>query len=281
MRRRTATQSETDVSTLAKIAVILAVLYAAVLAAAYFGQRRLMYFPDRQRVAPAAIGLAGVTEIVLNAPDGAYNIAWWGKARPGQPTILYFHGNGGGLIDRKPRIERFMAEGWGVLMMAYRGYAGSTGSPTEGDNIADALRAHAHLVASGVPPGRIVAYGESLGTGVATALAEAQPVAGLILDAPYTSTVDVALSRYPYLPVRRYLRDRYETSSRIARVSVPILILHGARDEVIPVALGREVARLAGARATFIELPNGMHSDLYINGNNALDHVRAWMAKLK
>ena len=116
-------------SLLIKLAVGVLIAYALVACAAYFGQRRLMYFPDRVRTPPAQAGLANVEERVLRTPDGTRLIAWYGKAKPGQPTLLYFHGNGGGLADRAPRIERFMAEGWGVYMMAYRSYAGSTGKP--------------------------------------------------------------------------------------------------------------------------------------------------------
>ena len=117
-------------SLLLKIALGALCVYALIGLAAYLGQRRLLYFPDRARTLPVQAGLVGVEERVLNTPDGARIIAWYGKAKPGQPTILYFHGNGGGLVNRAPRVERFMAQGWGVYMMSYRGYSGGTGSPT-------------------------------------------------------------------------------------------------------------------------------------------------------
>ena len=103
--------------------------YAAILLAAYLGQRRLMYFPDRAHTLPAEVGLMDVEERVLKTPDGARVITWYGKARPGKPTLLYFHGNAGSLAVRAERIRRFMDEGWGVCMMSYRGYSGSKGSP--------------------------------------------------------------------------------------------------------------------------------------------------------
>ena len=115
-----------------KLLLGLAVAYVLVGVAGYFGQRKLMYFPDRARVQPAEVGLADVAERVLKTPDGARVIAWYGKARPGQPTLLYFHGNGGSLAIRAERIRRFMAEGWGVYMMTYRGYGGGTGKPDRG-----------------------------------------------------------------------------------------------------------------------------------------------------
>ncbi len=264
-----------------KIVLGVLALVVVVIAAAYFGQRRLMYFPDRAKVMPGDAGLRGVDEIILAAPDGKRIVHWWGRAKAGQPTILYLHGNGGGLADRAPRIERFMTEGWGILMMAYRSYAGSEGSPTEPDNVADAVRAFDYLVASGVRPAGIIIYGESLGTGVATQVAIQRPAAaGLILDAPYTSTADIGALRFPFLPVNRGLQDRYETRRHILQVRMPLLVLHGALDNVIPVAMGREVARLANEPKTYVEFPRGGHTDLYLNGNNAIDHIRAWVNRV-
>ena len=147
---------------------------------------------------------------MLKTPDGARLVAWYGKAKPGQPTLLYFHGNAGSLAVRAERIRRFMDEGWGVYMMTYRGYGGSTGSPSETANVADARLAYGALVQEGVDPASIILYGESLGTGVAVRLATERPAGGLILDAPYTSIVEVAAQAYPFLPVRYFLKDRYE-----------------------------------------------------------------------
>src|SRR5499427_5345639 len=268
-------------SHLAKLAAFALFAYAAVLLAAYFGQRRLMYFPDPERVEPADTGLIGVVERIIETPDGERLVAWYGRAKPGEPTLLYFHGNAGGLAIRAPRIQRFMDEGWGVFMLAYRGYAGSTGRPTEAANVADAGLAYAALVHEGVAPASIILYGESLGTGIATRLATERPAGGLILDAPYTSIVDVAAQAYPYLPVRHVLQDRYETVTLIGKVHMPLLILHGERDPVIPVAMGRELFRLANEPKRLATFPNAAHSDIYIDANPALDAVRHWIGALK
>jgi uncharacterized protein len=263
-----------------KLVIGVAAAYVLIALAGYLAQRKLMYFPDRARTPPAAVGLPDVEERVLKTPDGARVIAWYGKARPGQPTLLYFHGNGGSLAIRAERIRRFMAEGWGVFMMTYRSYGGSTGSPTETNNVADARLAHGALVQEGVAAQSIIAYGESLGTNIATRVAAERPVGGLILDAPYTAIVDVAAGAYPFLPVRYFLSDRYETSKYIASVKVPLLILHGERDPVIPVAMGKELYRLANEPKRIVLFPNGHHSDLYIDGNNAIEAVRKWVPSL-
>jgi len=267
-------------STLVKILAAIVSVYLLVALVMYMGQRRLMYFPDAKHVLPGHAGLANVSERILNAPDGARNIVWYGKAKPGQPTLLYFHGNGGGLAERADRIQRFMGQGWGIYMMAYRGYAGSTGYPTEANNIADARRAYDALVQEGVPPSSIILYGESLGTNVATRMAAEKASSGLILESPYTSVLEIALTDYPFLPVRLLLSDRYETDKVIPQVRVPVLILHGKQDDVIPVAMAHRLVKLANEPKRLVILPEGEHSDLYLDGNNALPVVRDWIKGL-
>jgi len=247
---------------------------------AYFGQRKLIYFPDRARVLPAELGLAGVEERILKTPDGERLVAWYAKAKPGEPTLLYFHGNGGGLRERAERIRQFTAEGWGVYMMAYRGYAGSTGTPTEVANVADARLAYGALLLEGVPAEAIIAYGESLGTYVAARIAVERRVGGLILEAPYTSIARVGGQIYPYLPVDLLLIDRYDTDKIIAQVKVPILVIHGALDRTVPVAMGREIASLANEPKQLMILPNAGHNNLYLDGNEALVVVRNWIGAL-
>ena len=267
-------------STLVKILAAAVGVYLLVALIMYMGQRRLMYFPDTVRSLPAQAGLPNVSERVLNTPDGARIVVWYGKARPGQPTLLYFHGNGGGLADRAERFRRFMGQGWGVYMMAYRGYAGSTGYPTEANNVADARRAYDALVQEGVPAGSIILYGESLGTNLATRMAAEKDSAGLILEAPYTSVLDIALTDYPFLPVRLLLSDRYETDKVLPQVKVPLLIIHGKEDGIIPVSMAQKLAKLANEPKRLVIFPEGDHSDLYVNGNNALPVVRDWIRGL-
>jgi uncharacterized protein len=267
-------------SLLAKLAVFALCAYAAILLAAYLGQRRLMYFPDRAYTRPAEAGLPDVEERVLKTPDGARVITWYGKAQPGKPTLLYFHGNAGSLAVRAERIRRFMNEGWGVCMMSYRGYSGSKGSPTETANMADARLAYGALVQDGLDPASIILYGESLGTGIAVRLATERPAGGLILDAPYTSILEVAAQAYPFLPVGTFLKDRYESRNYIAQVHMPLLILHGERDPVIPVAMGRELLRLANEPKKLVTFPFAGHSNIYVDGNPGLDAVRAWIGEL-
>jgi len=250
-----------------KLALIVAAVYALIAVAAFVAQRKLMYFPDAARVSPQSLGLAGVEERVLETPDGARLVAWYAPAAPGRPTILYFHGNAGNLANRSDRIRKYLTRGFGMLMMSYRGYSGSTGSPSERANVADAKLAYEALLAAGVAPGEIVVYGESLGSGVAVQLAAAKPVAGIVLDAPYTSIVDVAAGAYPYLPVRPFLLDRYETLRHLPAVKAPLLVVHGEDDEVIPVAMGRAVYAAAKGPKEIVTFPGAGHSDHHLYGS--------------
>ncbi len=260
---------------LMNVAGMSVALYALVVAAAWLGQRHLMYVPDPARVTPTAAGLTGVDEHVLEAPDGARVMTWRTTAVPGRPYLLYLHGNAGNLASRADRFQRYQARGVGLMMLSWRGYSGSTGRPSEAKNVADARLGYDALVESGVRPEDIVIYGELLGSGVAIQLAVERKVAALVLDAPYTSIVDVALLSYPYLPVRPLLIDRYESDRHIKQVEVPVLVLHGERDAVIPVRMGKALYEMVPGPRKLVLFPDGGHVDL--DGYGAVDVVMEWI----
>lgn len=238
-------------------------------------QRRLMYFPDTTYFTPLQAGLADVTEVALEAPDGARVIAWHASAKPGRPTILYFHGNAGSLETRVARIEKYKAQGLGVFMMTYRGFGGSSGKPSEAANVADAMRAYNRLTATGVDPLDIIIYGESLGTGVAVQVAAEKRVKGVVLDAPYTSMVDLAALHHPLIPGRWFMTDRYETRRHIGRVTAPLLVIHGERDSIVPIEMGREIYTLAPGPKTIKTFPDAGHDDHYKFGS--YDALYGWI----
>ncbi|HEY8248046.1 MAG TPA: alpha/beta hydrolase [Hyphomicrobium sp.] len=256
-----------------KLSFGLAALYAVVALSAFFFQRRLTYFPDPERTAPASFNLPRVEERIIET-DGERLVSWFAPASPGRPTILYFHGNAGNLASRSERVRRFLARGWGVLFMSYRGYSGSSGSPSERANVADAKRAYEMLRREGVPPEDIIVYGESLGSGVAVQVAAEKGIAGLVLDAPYTSIVDVAAVSYPYLPVRPFILDRYETMRYLPKVTAPLLVMHGEEDGVIPVAMGKAVYAAANAPKEIVTFPHAGHSDHHLYGS--YDELFRW-----
>jgi fermentation-respiration switch protein FrsA (DUF1100 family) len=261
-----------------KIVLGLAAAYLVVGIAVLIAQRRLMYFPDSTRVPPSSFALPGVEEVVLTPADGARLVAWYGRASPGLPTILYFHGNAGNLASRSERVRKFLAQGIGIFMLSYRGYSGSTGSPTERANVADAKLAYDLLLKEGIAPEDIILYGESLGSGVAVQLAAERRVGGIILDAPYTSIVDVAAGAYPIFPVRWFVFDRYETMRYLPDVQAPVLVLHGEEDEIIPVEMGRAVYAAASGPKEIVTFPGAGHSDHHLFGS--YEEIFRWIAAL-
>ena len=129
----------------------------------------------------------------------------------------------------------------GVFLLAYRGYSGSDGSPSEEGLYTDARTALDWLNAHGVADRQIVLYGESLGTGIATKMAAEREMALVVLESPYTSTAEVAALRFPFAPVDWFMKDRYESIAQIALVTEPLLIMHGDADQVIPQEFGRRL----------------------------------------
>lgn len=265
-------------SFLIKTAIILAILYGVLVFGAWRLQRHLMYFPDPVHTPPDVFGLSGVEEVSFETPDGARVLSWWAPAKRGQRTILYFHGNAGTLATRGERVRKYQAEGYGIFMMTYRGYGGSTGAPSERANVQDAKQAYDLLGEKGIAPQNIVVYGESLGSGVATQVAAAREVAGLILDAPYTTMVDVAHEHYPYLPARWFMTDRYLTTKFIGKINAPLLIVHGEDDAVIPVKMGRALYDMANGPKELATFPGAGHADHHAFGS--YEKIWNWLARL-
>ncbi|MFQ5625260.1 MAG: alpha/beta hydrolase, partial [Methyloligellaceae bacterium] len=234
--------------------------YVAICIAAYFGNRLFMYFPDPTRVSPAEAGLSGVAEVELPSGAGETLIAWHAKAKPGRPTILYFHGNAGNAATRAEKIETMRSRGAGVFYLNNPGYGGSSGRPSESANVAGAIAAYEHLRGLGVEARDIILYGESLGSGQATQLAGQAQVRAVVLEAPLTSTVDVGKRTYFFLPLGWLLSDQYRNTEHVAKVKAPVLVLHGEQDAVIPVAMGKRVYAAASEPKKLELIPGGAHS---------------------
>jgi uncharacterized protein len=239
------------------VAVCVA-LYATVVVGLFFGQRKILFRCDAAEVDPATIGLEA--EIVrLKTEDGERLFAWRISPAPGRPLILYFHGNAGGLDLRVERFRAMAKAGMGLLAIEYRGYASSTGSPSERGLKLDGEAAYAAAIASGVAPERIVPLGESLGSGVAVALAARHKVGALVLDSPYSSIVDVAAAAYWFAPVRTLLRDPFRNDLLIGSVKAPTLIVHGTKDAVVPIRFGAKLFGLANPPKEFWRVEGAAH----------------------
>ena len=245
-----------------------------------FIERALMYHPDRRVLSPEDVGADGFEAVWHERPGGVRVVSWVRPPRrPDAPTLFYLHGNGGHMGGRAGRITELTEDGAGLVIMSYRGYSGSGGKPSEAANLSDARAIfEASANALKVPMNRWVIFGESLGTAIATRLAEAYPVRGLVLDSPFTSMVATGGYHYPYLPVRWFLRDRYETDDIIGNVRVPILMLHHEVDAVVPSHMSVELARRATSPVTRHVIPGIGHVDHDSTGTMKV--VKRWIAEL-
>jgi len=259
--------------------IVVSVAYACGLAVLFLVQRSFLFpIPTAARTTPQAAGFPEAEEHVLTTADGEKVIVWHVPAKPGHPVILYFQGNGDFLAGFFGRFRELIADGTGVVALSYRGYAGSSGQPSERGLLVDAAAAYAFTTAR-YSPGRIVVWGFSLGTGVAVALAAEQPVGKLILEAPYTSTADVAASVFWFMPVRWVMRDQFRSDARIARVKAPLLIMHGTDDPAIPIVFGERLFALASEPKRFVRFPGGGHENL---GNfGAIEAARQFIGAAK
>jgi fermentation-respiration switch protein FrsA (DUF1100 family) len=252
-------------------------LYLALVLLLYLQQGRLLYPASTLRTSAAQARLAGIEDVEIRTEDGETIVGWWKPPEPGRALILYFHGNGGSLLNRRDRVRLLTRDGRGLLMVSYRGYSGSTGSPSEEGLRQDARAALAWL--NSYDSKRIVLYGESLGTGVAVRLATEAPVGGVILDSPYTSTADVARSAFWYMPITLLMRDQYRSIDRIGRLHAPLLVMHGEADSVIPIALSRALFAAANEPKRFVALPGVDHVAVLEAGG--LEPVRRFLDEIE
>jgi len=241
---------------------VAATLYLALLVALYVMQRRILFLPNREPPLVELVGQPGLQATSVTTTDGLTLLAWWLPPAEGAPVILYLHGNAGHIGHRGDRVRCFAAQGWGALLVEYRGYGGNPGAPSEAGLLADGAAGMAELARRAIPAARIVLWGESLGSGVAVPLAATHEVGAVVLETPFTSIADIARAQYPYAPVDLLLKDRFDSLSRVAAVRAPLLIVQGGRDRIVPPAMGRALLAAATAPAELWLAEEGGHSDL-------------------
>jgi fermentation-respiration switch protein FrsA (DUF1100 family) len=238
------------------------VAYVGAVALLYILQRDMLYRPPQTvRTAPADAGFPAAEEIVLDAADGERVIAWHVPPQDGKAVVMFFPGNGDVLATRVARLRALTEDGTGLLALSYRGYGGSTGHPTEPGLLLDVAAAYAFMAAR-YPSERIMVWGFSLGTGPAVALAAERPIGKLVLEAPYTSTADVAAAILPFIPVRALMKDQYRSDELIGKVTVPLLVMHGDRDPGISIRLGERMFALAHDPKRMVRFPLSGHENL-------------------
>ena len=247
-------------------------LYLAGLTWLYVHQRSYI-FPGAAH--GGATALADPEAIRFRTSDGLVLRAVYRPARDGQPTIVFFHGNGDTIAGSRVATQAFARAGYGLLLPEYRGYAGNPGSPSEDGLYKDGRAALQWLMGHGVERPQIIIMGNSLGSGVATEMALEHRVAALVLVSGFTSMVDVVQTHLPFVPAGLLVRDRFENARKLARIGCPTLILHGDADTLIPAAQGAALAAASG-HAQLDILPGKGHDLAYTA--IAQDRTLAWLA---
>lgn len=224
----------------------------------------LLFFPDPVLVAtPDRLGMA-YDEVVFATEDGERLHGWWIPAprKPARAHVLFLHGNAGNISHRLEHARALREAGFDVFLFDYRGYGRSTGTATVEGTHKDARAARKALLARhGVDPARVVYVGESLGGGVAVGLAGEAPPLALVLQSTFTSIADMARLHYPLIPAA-VVPDAYPTRRRLESLQVPVLIIHGDRDDIVPLAHGQALHAAARGRKRLEVIRGAGHNDL-------------------
>ena len=263
--------------------LVILLVVAVLLALAWGGQRRLIYLPMPADVPPIDEALPGARELTLATDDGLDLDAW--LAPPTDDDlgvgVLVANGNAGHRGLRAPLAEALRERGLTVLLFDYRGYAANPGRPSEEGLLADARAARAALLeATDLEADALLYYGESIGTGVVTALATEAPPGGLVLRSPFPELADVGRRHYPFLPVRTLLRDRYPVAEQLAEVTAPVTVVYGEDDRIVPPELSREAAAAAPDLHEVVAVPGGHNDRALLDGEALVDAVERLAAEV-
>ncbi len=230
---------------LLKVIFGIIIIYFLILAFLFIFQRSLMYHPDENNYFGDKLEV-DIQKIKIKTKDNIELLGWFhNKNLKDYKTILYFHGNAGKLENRIHKLNHFKDMNVNFLIIAWRGFSGNDGSPSEKGLYIDGESAIKWLQNKGIEKENIILYGESLGTGIATQVAQKKNFAGLVLETPFTSMVEAAKNFYPYIPVSLILKDKYENDKKIKNVNIPVLVMHGEADQIVPFWMGKKVFNLA------------------------------------
>ncbi len=226
----------------------------------------VMYFLQESMIFPAPhidgseVKVAGFESVSILTPDGETLSAYYHQSDNYPATILVFHGNGDAAAYQQSKAKALVEAGFGVLLVEYRGYGSSTGSPSETGLIIDGIASYDFVRKMNDAP--IGLYAHSLGTGVAVHLATKRKVFALVLEAPFDSLQAVAQNRMPWISMELFLRHKFRSDKIIGQIDAPILIVHGRNDAVIPIEYGRRLKNAAPNGTVFMEIPGANHNNL-------------------
>ena len=221
------------------------VIYFLVLVFLYFYQRNLLYHPNENNYSGDKISV-DIEKVKIQTADNIKLLGWYHeKNLKDYKTLVYFHGNAGSLENRIHKLNHFQDMNINFLIIAWRGFNGNKGKPSERGLYVDGKSAIDWLKKKGVDEKNLILYGESLGTGVATHLAQNKNYAGVILETPFTSMVDAAKNFYPYIPINLLLKDKFENFKKVKNINTPILVMHGEVDQIVPFSMGKKIYEIA------------------------------------
>ena len=220
-------------------------IYFLVLVFLYFYQRNLLYHPNENNYSGDKISV-DIEKVKIQTADNIELLGWYHKKNlKDYKTLVYFHGNAGSLENRIHKLNHFQDMNVNFLIIAWRGFNGNKGKPSERGLYVDGKSAIDWLIKKGVDEKNLILYGESLGTGVATHLAQNKNYAGVILETPFTSMVDAAKNFYPYVPINLLLKDKFENFKKVKNINTPILVMHGEVDQIVPFSMGKKIYEIA------------------------------------
>jgi len=228
-----------------QLILIIIFIYSLLLVFLYFYQRNLLYHPNVNNYSGDKISV-NIRKIKISTSDNINLLGWYHKKNlQDYKTLIYFHGNAGSLENRIHKLNHFQDMNINFLIIAWRGFSGNNGKPSETGLYEDGRSAIDWIKKKGVEEKNLILYGESLGTGVVTHLAQNRDFGGIILETPFTSMTDAAKKFYPYIPVDLLLKDKFENYKKIKNVSSPLLIMHGEVDQIVPFWMGKKIYEIA------------------------------------
>ena len=242
--------------------LVIVFFYILLLVAVFFFQRNLLYHPSIDSYIKDQSGLepTEIEKVKIATDDNIDLIGWfYNKDIKKFKTVLFFHGNAGSLENRTYKLNHLKNLNVNYLIIAWRGFSGNKGKPSEKGLYNDAKSAIKWLNKKGIKENSIILYGESLGTGVAVEVAQNKNYAGIILESPFTSMVDMGKKYYPFFPIRLLLKDKFESYKKIKNIFIPVLIMHGTVDKIVPYDMGKKMYELANEPKFFYSQEYGDH----------------------
>jgi len=229
------------------ILLTFVIIYFLLTILTYIFQRNLLYHPLENNYSDSKFSVP-IEKVIITTNDNIKLSSWYHKKNiKGYKTILFLHGNAGSLQNRNYKINHFKNMDINFLIIAWRGFNGNKGQPTEKGLYQDARSAVKWLKSKDVMESDIIIYGESLGTAIAVEIAQHTNFAGLILESPFTSMIELGKEKYPFLPVKILLKDKYESLKKIKNINIPVLIMHGMRDNIVPFNMGKKMYNKANS----------------------------------